>query len=134
MTTPTSHHLSAPVSAGLSYGSRSSGLQQQVTPAVEEVNQKRHLRERHFTNYNEDYIQFDNLELDERPFKRGRVEQSTAMPSISASHLELETAWAVVVNAGESILDEEEDLLPAGAHEQLYVQVHLHDLHDILGI
>lgn len=123
MTTSTSHHLSTSVSAGLS-DPRSSGppLQQQLTPA-EEVNQKRHLRERHFTNYNEDFIQFDNLELDERPLKRGKTEQNIALPSISASHLELETAWAVVVNAGESILDEEEDLLPAGAHEQLYVQV-----------
>lgn len=121
MTTPDTNYLSA--SADVQYSSRSSGPSN--IPAVEEVNQKRHLRERHFTNYNEDYIQFDNLELDERPSKRGRVEQSTAMPSISASHLELETAWAVVVNAGESILDEEEDLLPAGAHEQLYVQVSL---------
>ena len=127
MTTPNTNHLSTSASvsasAGLQYSVRSSSPSN--TPAVEEVNQKRHLRERHFTNYNEDYIQFDNLELDERPSKRGRVEQSTTMPSISASHLELETAWAVVVNAWESILDEEEDLLPAGAHEQLYVQVSL---------
>lgn len=123
MTTPTANHLSASASEGLEYSVRSSGPSS--IPVVEDVNQKRHLRERHFTNYNEDYIQFDNLELDERPSKRSRVEQSIAVPSISASHLELETAWAVVVNAGESILDEEEDLLPAGAHEQLYVQVSL---------
>lgn len=108
-------------SAGPQYSARSSGPSN--TLAVEEVNQKRHLRERQFTNYNEDYIQFDSLELDERPFKRSRGEENTTVPSISASHLELETAWAVVVNAGESILDEEEDLLPSGAHEQLYVQV-----------
>ena len=111
-------HLSA---SAVQYSARSSAPSN--IPVVEEINQKRHLRERHFTNYNEDYIQFDNVEFDERPSKRGRTEQSTAVPSISASHLELETAWAVVVNAGESILDEEEDLLPAGAHEQLYVQV-----------
>ncbi len=90
---------------------------------AEEVNNKRHLRERHVTNYNEDYIQFDNIELDERPYKRAREDYVATVPSIAASHLELETAWAVVVNAGESILDEEEDLLPAGAHEQVYVQV-----------
>lgn len=100
--------------------------QQHYTPtALEGGNKKRHLRERHFTNYNEDFIQFDNLEFDEKPFKRGRLEGATTVPSISASHLELETAWAVVVNAGESILDEEEDLLPPGAHEQVYVQVQL---------
>ena len=104
-----------------------SSQQQTLLAASEEVNQKRHLRERHFTNYNEDFIQFDNLEFDERPFKRGKTEQASAVPSISASHLELETAWAVVVNAGESILDEEEDLLPAGAHEQVYVQVSLQE-------
>ena len=90
---------------------------------AEHTGQKRLLRERHFTNYNEDYIQFDNLELDERPYKRAKDEHIVTIPSIAASHLELETAWAVVVNAGESILDEEEDLLPAGAHEQAYVQV-----------
>ena len=90
---------------------------------VEQTGQKRHLRERQFTNYNEDYIQFDSLELDERPYKRSKEEHVVTIPSIAASHLELETAWAVVVNAGESILDEEEDLLPAGAHEQVYVQV-----------
>ncbi len=101
-----------------------SSQQQHKTPAaVEEVNQKRHLRERHVTNYNEDYVQFDNLELDERPYKRAREDYVASVSSIAASHLELETAWAVVVNAGESILDEEEDLLPAGAHEQVYVQV-----------
>ena len=114
------NHPSASASGGQQYSARSGGSN---TLAVEEVNQKRHLRERQFTNYNEDYIQFDSLELDERPFKRSRGEENTAVPSISASHLELETAWAVVVNAGESILDEEEDLLPSGAHEQLYVQV-----------
>lgn len=113
------NHPSASASTGLPYSARSGSH----TPAVEEINQKRHLRERQFKNYNEDYVQFDSLELDERPFKRSRGEENTAMPSISASHLELETAWAVVVNAGESILDEEEDLLPSGAHEQLYVQV-----------
>ena len=91
--------------------------------AVADTGHKRHLRERQFTNYNEDYIQFDSLELDERPYKRVKEGHAFTVPSISASHLELETAWAVVVNAGESILDEEEDLLPAGAHEQVYVQV-----------
>lgn len=85
--------------------------------------QKRHLRERQSTNYNEDFIEFDSIELDDRPFKRSKFAHERTVPSISASHLELETAWAVVVNAGESILDEEEDLLPAGAHEQVYVQV-----------
>lgn len=100
-----------------------STAQHKAQAAIEEFNQKRHLRERHFTNYNEDYIQFDNLELDERPYKRAREDYVATVPSVAASHLELETAWAVVVNAGESILDEEEDLLPAGAHEQVYVQV-----------
>jgi hypothetical protein len=97
--------------------------QHKTLAAVEEVNQKRHLRERHVTNYNEDYVHIDNLELDERPYERAREDYVASVPSIAASHLELETAWAVVVNVGESILDEEEDLLPAGAHEQVYVQV-----------
>lgn len=124
MTTPAA--IAASISAELQPSPPSvatASQQQKLLGANEEVNQKRHLRERHFTNYNEDFIQFDNLEFDERPFKRGKTEQATTVPSISASHLELETAWAVVVNAGESILDEEEDLLPAGAHEQVYVQV-----------
>ena len=42
---------------------------------------------------------------------------------MAASRLETETAWAVMVNAGSSITDEEEDLLPEGASEKIYVQV-----------
>lgn len=97
--------------------------QQANFATTEGQKQKRHLRERQSTNYNEDFIEFDSIELDERPLKRSKFGHDRTIPSISASHLELETAWAVVVNAGESILDEEEDLLPAGAHEQVYVQV-----------
>ena len=127
MTAPALHQASANADVQQSVLSTEASLQQQQQTGLasggKAVNQKRHLRERHVTNYNEDFIQFDNLELDERPFKQARTEHATTVPSISASHLELETAWAVVVNAGESILDEEEDLLPAGAHEQVYVQV-----------
>ena len=100
--------------------------QQISSTSLEGQKQKRHLRERQSTNYNEDFIEFDSIELDERPIKRSKFSHERAVPSISASHLELETAWAVVVNAGESILDEEEDLLPAGTHEQIYVQVPFH--------
>lgn len=122
MTSVNAQHIPAH-SAVESSGQGTDSSQPHNASAAEEVNQKRHLRERHFTNYNEDYIQFDSIEFDERPYKRVRPDQVAAVPSIAASHLELETAWAVVVNAGESILDEEEDLLPAGAHEQVYVQV-----------
>lgn len=102
----------------------SAAVKQRIPSASAEGPQpKRHLRERQTTNYNEDYIEFDSIELDDRPVKRSKFSHERVLPSISASHLELETAWAVVVNAGESILDEEEDLLPAGAHEQTYVQV-----------
>ena len=102
----------------------SSGKQQTTSASLDGQKQKRHLRERQSTNYNEDFIEFDSIEFDDRPTKRGKFGHEWTVPSISASHLELETAWAVVVNAGESILDEEEDLLPAGAHEQIYVQVY----------
>ncbi|KAL0034074.1 hypothetical protein WJX79_007286 [Trebouxia sp. C0005] len=112
-----------PVHQSSGQSTDTSTQQHRTLAAVEEVNQKRHLRERHVTNYSEDYVQFDNLELDERPYKRAREDYVASVPSVAASHLELETAWAVVVNAGESILDEEEDLLPPGAHEQVYVQV-----------
>ena len=47
----------------------------------------------------------------------------TAPGAVAASRLETETAWAVMVNAGSSITDEEEDLLPEGASEKIYVQV-----------
>ncbi len=47
----------------------------------------------------------------------------TTPGAVAASRLETETAWAVMVNAGSSITDEEEDLLPEGASEKIYVQV-----------
>lgn len=50
-----------------------------------------------------------------------------------ASHLEMETAWAVLVGAGNSVSDEEEDLLPDGASEAVYVQVLSHTHHQRHG-
>ncbi|BDA49228.1 Lysine-specific histone demethylase 1 homolog 1 [Coccomyxa sp. Obi] len=92
----------------------------------------------HSKGVNWDHIELESDDDDYPSVKRGRTaskdagqqqgNQTNFAPSSAHEyHLDLETAWAVGFNAL-SLTEEEEDLLPSGSQENVYVEVRNHIL------